>query len=73
MNIGHAVDNMNLGRRVARKGWNGKGMWIAKQTPDANSMMSLPYAYMFTADQKLVPWLCSQTDLFAEDWEVVEG
>jgi len=34
--------------------------------------MTLPYIYMFTADQQLVPWLASQTDVLAEDWlEVV--
>ena len=31
-------------------------------------MEFLPYIMMFTADQKLVPWLCSQTDMVAEDW-----
>ena len=30
----------------------------------------LPYIYMKTADDKLVPWLASQTDVFSEDWEV---
>lgn len=32
------------------------------------SMQFLPEIMMFTADQKLVPWLCSQTDMVAEDW-----
>jgi hypothetical protein len=56
------------GSRVARAGWNGKGMWLALQVPDAHSKMSLPYVYMSTVDGKLVPWLCSQTDMLAEDW-----
>ena len=30
----------------------------------------LPYVMMFTADGSFVPWLCSQTDLLAEDWEL---
>ena len=29
----------------------------------------LPYVTMKTADNKIVPWLCSQTDLLATDWE----
>lgn len=29
----------------------------------------LPYVMMRTADGAFVPWLCSQTDLLAEDWE----
>lgn len=69
--IGQAVKEMRDGKRVARAGWNGKNMWLALQVPDANSKMSLPYVYMRTADEKLVPWLCSQTDLLATDWDLV--
>lgn len=61
-----------LARTAARKGWNGKGMWIALQIPDENSKMSLPYLYMKTADNKLVPWLASQTDILTDDWEILE-
>lgn len=32
---------------------------------------SLPFIVMRTAPGPLVPWLCSQTDLLATDWEVV--
>lgn len=32
----------------------------------------LPYITMKTADNKIVPWLASQTDLLANDWGVVE-
>ena len=53
--------------KISRKGWNGKGMYLELQTPDENSKMSLPYIYMFTADQQRVPWLASQTDILAED------
>jgi len=69
--IGQAVKEMRNGKRVSRSGWNGKGMYLALQVPDANSKMSLPYVYMKTADDKLVPWLCSQTDLLAVDWDTV--
>lgn len=69
--IGWAVKQMQNGGKVARAGWNGKDMWLELQVPDANSKMSLPYVYMKTADNKLVPWLCSQTDLLAADWESV--
>lgn len=70
-NIGWAVKQMQNGSRVCRSGWNGKGMWLMLQVPDENSKMSLPYVYMKTADDKLVPWLCSQTDLLAMDWQEV--
>lgn len=69
MNIGDAVAALQCGEKVARSGWNGKGMYLELQTPDAHSKMSLPYVYMRTAQGDLVPWLCSQTDLLADDWE----
>lgn len=71
--IGEAVKQLQNGAKVAREGWNGKGMWVHLQVPDAHSKMSLPYVYMSTADGKLVPWLCSQTDLLATDWVIIEG
>lgn len=67
--IGWAVKNMYHGLKVRRRGWNGRGMWIAMQVPDMNSKMTLPYVYMKTVNGDLVPWLCSQTDLLANDWE----
>lgn len=72
MKIGEALEAMRDGKRVARSGWNGRGMWLALQAPDAHSKMSLPYVYMSTAQGDLVPWLCSQTDLLAEDWTIAE-
>jgi len=69
--IGDAVRWMHSGLRVARRGWNGKNMWIALQVPDEGSKMTLPYVYMRTVQGDLVPWLCSQTDLLATDWITV--
>ncbi len=71
MTFGHAISALKQGRKVARKGWNGRGMWLALQVPDANSKMSLPYIYMSTVSGDLVPWLASQTDVLAEDWTTV--
>jgi hypothetical protein len=61
---------MHHGERVQRAGWNGKGMWLALQVPDAHSKMTLPYIYVSTAQGDLVPWLASQTDMLASDWSV---
>lgn len=72
MKIGAAIALLEAGKRVARAGWNGKGMWLALQRPDTNSKMTLPYIYMKTADDKLVPWLASQTDILADDWVCLE-
>lgn len=71
MNFGQALEILKANGRVSRAGWNGKGMWLQLQRPDAHSKMSLPYIYMSTATGDLVPWLASQTDVLAEDWSGV--
>lgn len=80
MNFGQAIEALKRGRRVARAGWNGKGMWLeyvggdqwedAAHSVDAASSPA-PFIAMRTAQQTIVPWLASQTDMLAEDWEVV--
>ena len=67
-----ALEFIKQGFYVAREGWNGKSMWIALQSPDEGSMMSLPYIYMSTVTGDLVPWLASQTDILATDWVVLD-
>lgn len=92
MDFSSALWAMEDGARVARAGWNGKGMWICKANgveanPTANfwnkhtrkfaeqnggSAKVLPYFIMKTADGAiLMGWLASQSDLCADDWEVV--
>jgi Protein of unknown function (DUF2829) len=71
--IGEAVKLMRaFGKRVRRAGWNGKGMWLQLQVPDRQSKMTLPYVYMKTAQDDLVPWVCNQADLLATDWELAD-
>ena len=87
LTFGLAVEALKMGKKVARAGWNGKGMWlklIANKTwalnieehselvDGANGVNSLPWIGMKTADNKFVPWLASQTDILAEDWTIVE-
>ena len=81
MNFGLAIEALRKGFRVCRRGWNGKGIFIELQTPDAYSKMTSPYIYIDTtglqtqnteAPKSRVPWLASQTDMLAEDWEIVE-
>lgn len=69
--FGFVLTLLKAGERVARRGWNGRNMWIALQKPDEHSKMSLPYLYMSTVSGDLVPWLASQTDILSEDWYVV--
>jgi hypothetical protein len=71
VNFGDAINYLKAGNRVCRTGWNGKGMWLELQRPDAHSKMSLPYIFMKTACGNNVPWLASQTDILAEDWGLV--
>jgi hypothetical protein len=68
--IGWAIQQMYAGDKVRRRGWNGRNMWLALQVPDENSKMTQPYVYMSTAQGGLIPWLCSQADLLATDWEI---
>jgi len=70
--FGWAIKQLWQDAKVRRVGWNGKGMWLALQRPDANSKMTLPYIYMSTAQGDLVPWLASQTDILAADWELAQ-
>lgn len=71
--IGQAIKELQNRNKVARAGWNGKGMSLSLQVPDEHSKMTLPYIYMETVQGDLVPWLASQTDLLATDWQVVTG
>lgn len=40
--------------------------------PQGTICSFLPYVMMRTADGSFVPWLCSQTDLLATDWELAK-
>lgn len=94
MTFGMAVEAMKRGAKVARRGWNGKGMWICvplcdgpKEIPatgvwgrpnaeyaeqNGGTVKVMPYVTMKTADGAIVMgWLASQTDMLAEDWEIV--
>lgn len=78
MDFGTALDQLKLGNKVARKGWNGKGLWLELQRPDAHSKMTLPYIYLnypkcdTYPEGARVPWLASQTDMLCNDWITIE-
>lgn len=74
MTFGAAIEDLKAGRRVSRAGWNGKGMWLQLVTASQSylpglNLYCLPFIAMKTANDELVPWLASQTDMLAEDWE----
>lgn len=68
LTFGAALELLKTGSKIARNGWNGKGMYLELQTPDENSKMQNAYIYISPADAKLVPWTASQTDVLASDW-----
>jgi hypothetical protein len=77
LNYGEALQLLKDGKKVARRGWNGKDLWLELQVPDAYSKMTLPYIFIsYPADAQntlgaRVPWLASQTDELADDWHRV--
>jgi hypothetical protein len=69
--FGWALDMLKGGSMVTRAGWNGANQRLSIQKPDELSRMSLPYIFIRTVQGELVPWVASQTDILAEDWEIV--
>lgn len=85
--FGFALNMLRHGCKVARDGWNGKGMFLYL-VPSSEFVVNRPpllgiypegtkvhyraHIDMVTADGSCVPWLASQTDLLAEDWYIVE-
>jgi hypothetical protein len=84
MNFGQALETLKAGGLVQRAGWNGKGMFLylvagSKFTvsrapllgifPEGTEIDYSPHIDMRTADGKCVPWLASQTDILADDWQ----
>ena len=87
MNFGQALDALKVGQKVSRAGWNGNGMFLFLVPgstftvnrapllgiyPEGKVIDYCPHIDMKTADEKVVPWLASQTDVLADDWGVVD-
>lgn len=86
LNFGQALEALKSGNKVSREGWNGKEMYIFIIGTDSSqvgiggwtytngkndNLPLLPFIAMKTADDKVVPWLASQTDILAEDWNIL--
>lgn len=87
MSFGHAVAALKAGHKVARAGWNGKGMFLylvpgSRFTvnrapllgiyPEGTEIDYHAHIDMKTAQGYCVPWLASQADMLADDWTIVE-
>ena len=85
--FGLAIEALKKGKRVARAGWNGKGMFVylvpansyPAQTGAAKAHFGdgamVPYnAYMAikNVDETVSTWVPSVNDCLAEDWVIVE-
>lgn len=77
LTFGDALHFLKLGYKVSRAGWNGKGLWLEVQRPDAGSKMTLPYIFIsyptdaWNTPGARVPWVPSISDCLAEDWSVL--
>jgi len=87
LSFGDAIIYLKQGLKVARSGWNGKNMFlflVQSSTfkvnrppllgiyPEGTEINYHAHIDMKTADNIIVPWLCSQTDMLAEDWCIVQ-
>ena len=85
--FGLAIEALKLGKRVARAGWNGKGMFVYRvpansypaQTDAAKSYFGegamVPYNAYYAiknVDETVSTWVPSINDCEAEDWCIVE-
>jgi hypothetical protein len=76
MTFSQALDRIKDGRQVVRSGWNGKNMFLfyvpvwTYTDGKQDNYPNLPFIAMKTAGETVVPWLASQTDILADDWEV---
>lgn len=84
--FGDAMNYLKAGKKVARKGWNGKNMFLfladdiefhtdadLSCVSNLEGDLTLPAIVMKTADDRFcVGWLASQTDMLSDDWFTVE-
>ncbi len=86
MNFGEALEALKSGKKVSRSGWNGKNMFVFLVPgsvfkvnrapllgiyPEGTEINYHAHVDVKTADGQIVPWVCSQTDLLAEDWGIL--
>lgn len=87
MNFSKALENIKAGMQMQREGWNGKGMFVFLVPgsiflvnrapllgiyPEGTEINYHAHIDMRTADGQIVPWLASQTDILADDWQESE-
>lgn len=86
LSFGHVIVALKAGLKVARAGWNGKGMFLFLVAgskfivnrapllgiyPEGTEVEYHAHIDMKTAQGYVVPWLASQADMLADDWQIV--
>ena len=84
MNFGLAIEAAKMGKRIARKGWNGKNQYVELATcisykNNSGVIVNVEHcnignkalAFVGTSGVQM-GWLASQADMLADDWCVVE-
>lgn len=84
MVFGKAIEQLKEGKRVQRKGWNGKNQYIELATnisyknandeiinAEHDAIGNKAIAFVGTSGIQ-IGWLASQADMLAEDWKIVE-
>lgn len=84
MNFGLAIEAAKKGRKIARRGWNGKGQFVELATgigyvrqdgrivnAEHLAVGNKAFAFVDTSGVQM-GWLASQADMLADDWEIVE-
>lgn len=81
MNFGKAIELIKQGKKLRRKGWNGKRQYveIAKNISYENVEGMIINAEHYNIGNKAIAfvgtsgvqmgWLASQADMLADDWE----
>lgn len=83
MTFGLAIEAIKkLGRRVARKGWNGQDMYLfyvsgadyymLKNTDMLCGADRMDWIAIAINHKMFGPWIPSQTDMLADDWYIIE-
>lgn len=63
MDFAWVVDALRRGLKVTRKVWAGDPLYIELTAPGSNSIIAVG------DDTQVENWLCSNSDIFADDWE----
>ena len=84
MNFGKAIDLLKKGKKVSRKGWNGKNQYIELATNisyknadgeiiniNHKTIGNKAIAFVGTSGIQ-IGWLASKSDMLSDEWELID-